>query len=141
MTKHAFFLSIVLLATAPLHPEFATVALPDQPPVVVIYCATQGDPPCCGDHLKFDASVGNVDPNDKLRYVWSMTKGRIRSGQGTSSIEVDASDAKGQPILVTLEVVVTIQVNTRGRKRRYGGVASASYQTCPVPRHPTKACS
>jgi hypothetical protein len=139
MNKHAFFLGIIWLATAPLNPEFATVLPPDQPPVVVISCANQGAPPCCGDHLRFDATVGGVDPSDKLRYIWSLTKGRIRSGQETSSIEIDASDAKEQPIMVTLEVAFTYEVRGRGRKRRLRDVVSASYLTCTFPAPPNKA--
>ena len=103
MSKYSFFLGLVLLATAPLNPGFASVVLPDQPPVVDISCANQGAAPCCGDHLRFDATVGGVDPSDKLRYIWSLTKGRIRSGQETSAIEIDAGDAKEQPIMVTLD--------------------------------------
>jgi len=139
--KHALFLSIILLSTEPLNSGFASALRPDQPPFVVIYCANQGEPNCCGDRLRFNATVGNVDPSDKLRYIWSLTKGRILSGQGTSSIEIDASDAKKQPIVVTLDVEVTIQVSTRGRKRGSKGVVRTSTVACTSPDRPTKPCS
>jgi hypothetical protein len=86
------------------------------------------------NRLRFDATVGNVDLDDKLSYAWSLTKGRILSGQGTSSIEIDASDAREQPIMVTLEVGFTYEVSIRGRKQKRRGVVSASYQTCTFPR-------
>jgi hypothetical protein len=129
MTKDVLFLVLVFLATAGLTPS---VFRPELPPVVAISCAKQGVPPCCGNHLKFNAMVGNVDPSDKISYRWSLTKGAILMGQGTSSIEVDASDAKEQPIIVTLEV----RVREARRKRR--SMAAASYQTCKFPAPPNQ---
>jgi hypothetical protein len=134
-----FFLDLIFLATAVLTPGLSSIPPPEQPPVVVVSCANQGSPPCCGNRLRFDATVGNVDPDDKLSYAWSLTKGRILSGQGTSSIEIDASDAREQPIMVTLEVGFTYEVRVRGRKQRRRGVVSASNQTCTFPAPPNKA--
>ncbi len=129
-----FFLDLILLATAVVTPGLSSVHPPEQPPLVVVSCTNQGSPPCCGNRLRFDAIVGNVDPDDKLSYAWSLTRGRILSGQGTSSIEIDASDAREQPIMVTLEVGFTYEVRVRGRKQRRRGVVSASNQTCTFPR-------
>ena len=139
MTKHAIFLSLTLLTSAALTPGLASAFHPDQPAVVAISCANQGTPPCCGNHLKFNATVGRVEPKDKISYTWSLSKGRILSGQGTSTIEIDASDAKEQPILVTLEVMVTFETRFRGRKRRQKDLVSASYKTCSFPRRRTSA--
>lgn len=136
-----FFLDVIFLAAAVLTPHLLSIPLPEQPPLVVVSCANQGSPPCCGSRLRFDATVGNVDPHDKLTYVWSLTKGRILSGQGTSSIEIDASDAREQPIMVTLEVGFTYEVRIRGRKQKRRGVVRASEQTCTFPRPPTNTGS
>ena len=133
------FLHLVFLATAVLTPGLSSVPPPEQPPVVVISCANQGTPPCCGLHLRFNAAVHNVEPTDKLSYRWSITKGAILSGQGTASIEIDASEAKEQPILVTLEVAFKYEVRVRGRKRKRQGEVSASYLTCTFPAPPNKA--
>ena len=134
-----FFLDLIFLATAVLTLGLSSVPPREQPPVVVVSCANQGSPPCCGDRLRFNATVGNVDPDDKLSYAWSLTKGRILSGQGTSSIEIDASDAREQPIMVTLEAGFTYEVRVRGGKQRRRGVVSASYRTCTFPAPPNKA--
>ncbi|HUS09612.1 MAG TPA: hypothetical protein VMZ30_04025 [Pyrinomonadaceae bacterium] len=128
------FFTLAFLGVA-LTLGLVSVFHPEQPTIVVVSCANEGSPPCCGNHLKFDATVGNVDPGDKLSYRWSLTKGAILSGQGTTSIEVDASDAEEQPIMVTLEVHV------RERKRKRQGIVSASYQTCTFPRRPTSFTS
>ena len=134
-----FLLDLIFLANAVLTPGLSSAPPPEQPPLVVVSCANQGSPPCCGSRLRFDGTVGNVDPNDKLSYAWSLTKGRILNGQGTSSIEIDASDAREQPLLVTLEVGYTFEVRVRGRKQKRRGLVSASNQTCTLPRRPTNA--
>jgi hypothetical protein len=132
-------LDLILLATAVLTSGLSTVRPPEQPPVVAVSCATQVSPACCGKRLRFDATFANVNPDDKLSFAWSLTKGRILSGQGTSSIEIDASDPREQPLLVTIEMGYTYQVRVRGRKQNVRGVVSGSYLACPSAPPPNKA--
>ena len=66
-------------------------------------------PPCptvsvsCPDRIDnqattFEAIVTGGDPEMKLTYNWSVTAGKIISGQGTSKITVDISDLGGRSI-------------------------------------------
>ena len=49
-------------------------------------------------------SVNVAGPRDKLNFKWSISNGKLVSGQGTSSITVDASDFLGQTVTATIEV-------------------------------------
>ncbi len=52
----------------------------------------------------FAATVAGGDPDVKPTYTWSITAGKIISGQGTSKIAVDASNLGGQAITATVTV-------------------------------------
>src|ERR1044071_433640 len=46
--------------------------------------------------LKFGVRIEGVDPSRKLKYSWFVSKGHIKSGQGTASIVVEAEGAERQ---------------------------------------------
>jgi hypothetical protein len=54
--------------------------------------------------VKFTAKVAGGKPHGELSYGWSVTKGTIKSGQGTSTIEVDLNGQDCQGLTVTVEV-------------------------------------
>lgn len=81
--------------------------------VTIGVCCDRPPPPCpvvsvsCpGDFenqtATFVASVTGGDPEDKLTYKWSVSAGKIVSGQGTSKLLVDATNLGTQPITATV---------------------------------------
>ena len=54
--------------------------------------------------LTFNAQVSGVDPSAKLTFNWKVSAGAILSGQGTSSITVDTTEASGLTVEATVEV-------------------------------------
>jgi hypothetical protein len=50
------------------------------------------------------ASVSGADPKAELTYNWTINVGKIQSGQGTSKIEVDRSEAPWQTFTATVEI-------------------------------------
>ena len=81
---------------------------------VVILCAPAGAGtaecpkitvacPDGGETIQFTAKVSPENPALKLTYKWSVTRGEIKSGQGTPEITVDA-ERNGQGIGATVEV-------------------------------------
>jgi hypothetical protein len=59
---------------------------------------------CCGSECKFNGSVAGWDPAIKPIVKWTVSAGKIVSGQGTWSIKVDAGKDCDKPIIVTLNV-------------------------------------
>ena len=53
---------------------------------------------------KFTARVVGGKPRSELSYGWSVTKGTIKSGQGTSTIEVELNGQDFQGLTATVEV-------------------------------------
>ena len=83
--------------------------------VTVIFCATAGAAssdcptvsvacPDDGDTIQFTATVSPGNSELKLSYQWTVTRGEIKSGQGTPKITVDA-DRNGKGIGATVEVL------------------------------------
>jgi hypothetical protein len=56
------------------------------------------------DTIQFTATVSLDDPNSKLTYQWTVTRGEIKSGQGTSKITV-AADRNGKGLGAAVEVL------------------------------------
>ena len=52
----------------------------------------------------FEASVQGGDPTITPTYEWTVSGGRIVSGQGAKKIVVDISDLDGQPVTATVRV-------------------------------------
>lgn len=78
-------------------------------------CDAPPPPPCptisvsCPDDLAsksitFEAIVKGGDPEMKATYSWSITGGRIVSGQGTSKLTVDISDLGGRSMTATVSL-------------------------------------
>jgi hypothetical protein len=68
-------------------------------PSVIVICPSGAD---SKKPVVFEAQVAGADPDVKARYTWSVTAGKIISGQGTSKIVVDASNLVGQSITATV---------------------------------------
>ncbi len=90
----AIFISVVLLMCATVSPSG-----PQKPkhkcPLVTVSCPTD-------KQLIFTATV-NGEPNRAVQYCWSLTKGRIGSGQGSRTITVDESSTDGRGLTATVE--------------------------------------
>lgn len=52
----------------------------------------------------FKATVTDADPRMKPTYTWSISAGKIISGQGTPILTVDGSNLAGQSLTVTISV-------------------------------------
>lgn len=91
-------LSIVLALTgrAKVKPHL------DSCPMIMIACLS--DEPCCGPKYTFTANISGGYADREPTYKWSVSAGTIAKGQGTSSIEVDASNLDGKPITATVEI-------------------------------------
>jgi hypothetical protein len=74
----------------------------DSCPVIMIACLS--NEPCCGPKYTFTANISGGYADREPTYKWSVSAGTITSGQGTGSVEVDASKINGQPLKVTVEV-------------------------------------
>jgi hypothetical protein len=72
-------------------------AVPADCPKISVAC------PDDGDTIQFTATVSPDNPDLSLKYQWKVTRGEIKSGQGTPNITVEA-DRNGQGIGATVEV-------------------------------------
>ena len=94
-------------------------------PNVSIYCP---DVQQAGAPITFTASVSGGTPGVTPIYNWTVSAGKILSGQGTPTITVDTTGLAGQPISATVEVA------------GYNLECRASCQaSVPAPINPTKA--
>lgn len=75
---------------------------PDSCPLIKIACSP--DKSCCGPKYTFTVDIMGGYPDREPSYKWSVTAGTINSGQGTGSIEVDASSVNDKPLTVTVEI-------------------------------------
>jgi hypothetical protein len=73
-----------------------------QCPIVTVSCPT-GDW-TRGELVSVYAQVSGADSRATLKYRWSVSAGRIKSGQGTPSIRIDTSETAGQSVTATLYV-------------------------------------
>lgn len=69
-------------------------------PVVVVSCPDSAN----GPTLHFNANVSIGDPSAKLTFKWTVSAGKITSGQETASIIVDTEGAGGITFTATVEV-------------------------------------
>jgi hypothetical protein len=71
-------------------------------PAIEIVCPTNTP---YGQPLTFSSRLtGGVPANTSAVYNWSVSAGKIISGQGSDNIKVDTTDLGGQPITATLSV-------------------------------------
>jgi hypothetical protein len=52
----------------------------------------------------FEANIAGGDVDARPTYKWSLSAGKIISGQGTSKIVVDVSDLAGKSLTATVRV-------------------------------------
>ena len=82
---------------------------------VIVFCAQAGAAPldcptitvACPDDgptIQFSAKVSPENPELKLTYQWTLSRGEIKSGQGTSKITVDA-ERNGKSMGASVEVL------------------------------------
>ena len=69
-------------------------------PTVSISCLNRND----NQTITFEATVAGGDPEMKPTYNWSVTAGKIISGQGTSKLTVDISDLGSRSITATVSL-------------------------------------
>jgi hypothetical protein len=88
----------------------ATVVIIDcpPPPTPPVVCPTVSvscpDAPAEGQPVTFTATVSGGSANVTPSYNWTVSAGRITSGQGTPSITVDINGLAGQTIRANLDV-------------------------------------
>src|SRR5436305_15204801 len=93
-------LALVAQTFAP-HTQADLIQHPDSCPRGHIEASSE---PCCGSECTFNGSVSGWDPAIKPIIKWTVSAGKIISGQGTWSIKVDAGGACNKTIIVTLKV-------------------------------------
>lgn len=71
-------------------------------PAIEIVCPTN---PAFGQPLTFSSRLtGGIPANTTAVYNWTVSAGKIISGQGSDSIKVDTTDLGGQAVTATLSV-------------------------------------
>ena len=76
---------------------------PDPPPCPAVWVVCRSRIESKG-LLTFEANVAGGDPNVKLTYSWSLSPGKIISGQATPKLTVDVSDLSGQSVTATVRL-------------------------------------
>jgi hypothetical protein len=54
--------------------------------------------------LLFKVIVSGVKERQQLKYIWSVSRGKIKSGQGSSEITVEGAAGEGTSLSVSVEV-------------------------------------
>ena len=94
-------LTILLLAGASaIESQLQNPKDPDCPTITVT-CPEHPEP---GKPLKFKANVVGGKPKFEISYNWTVDKGKITFGQGTSTIEVDLEGKDCQGVTATVEL-------------------------------------
>jgi hypothetical protein len=75
--------------------------VPEVCPNISVSCPTPGAP---GAPATFSADISGGTPGRAPAYNWTVTGGRIISGEGTSSITVDTTGLSGSELRATVEV-------------------------------------
>lgn len=78
-------------------PDCMTVVIPC--PTVSVSCPAVAE---SKQPIVFEAMVSGGYTDKKVTYTWSLTAGKIMSGQGTTKITVDASNLVGQSTTATV---------------------------------------
>lgn len=71
-------------------------------PVITVICSSGKT--CCGPKYTFTANITGGYADREPTYKWSVSVGTITKGQGTSSIEVDASNLDDKPMTAMVEL-------------------------------------
>ena len=80
----------------------AAASRPDSCPQVVINAVRGVE--AGGRKYALAATISGGDPAVEPTYKWCISAGKITKGKGTSSIEIDAADVKGEGITVTVMI-------------------------------------
>ena len=99
MSRAIKLLTLLITLLAAPAPHALTRGIGDCP-VVTISCPDDSQ---SSSRVIFYANV-TAGPSDKPTYKWTVSNGRIVSGQGTSSIVVDFSDRGGEIVTATVEI-------------------------------------
>jgi hypothetical protein len=94
-------------------------------PTIIINCR---DAAPINGPVTFTANVSGIPANITPTYEWTVSAGTISGGQGTTSIQVDATGLAGRPITATLNVLGYDRACT----------ASCSLQVPVLPLYPKK---
>ena len=70
-------------------------------PTISVTCPESDD---SSKPMKFKANVVGGKTHGEVSYNWSITKGTIKNGQGTSTIEVDLSGRDCDGLTATVEI-------------------------------------
>ncbi len=108
----SFILSFLLAVSSPLPSNSC--------PQVSVECISIH---CCTSPFVFVANIRDGNPPRTLSYKWSISAGKIISGQGTSSIKVSATRSE----------MVTATVEITGLNAECPYTASASQAICDPP--------
>src|SRR6266852_4594808 len=99
MRRYTVFLLVLIAASMGSGQTYAQRQGIGDCPTVLVSCPDSDT----GSALTFNASIAG-DPSIKLTFKWTVSAGKITSGQGTPSISVDMSGAWGQSLTATVEV-------------------------------------
>jgi hypothetical protein len=72
-------------------------------PVIAVSCPTS-DQPFTFTAALYDADSHEKISNPNIEYCWTLSKGKIASGQGTNSMTVDASSTDMRSLTATVDV-------------------------------------
>jgi hypothetical protein len=102
-------------------------------PTMVVECPDANS----GPTLKFTVNLPGAKPNVEATFNWTISAGKITSGQGTTAITVDTSGFEGQSFTATAELV-RLAFSENGEQVRLpkecGNKASCSIiPGCPPP--------
>jgi len=96
-----FFLTVFLLTnSSSIDCRFKSSDQADCP-TINVSCPDSVD---SGKPLKFKVNVSGGKAQRELSYNWSVSKGTIKSGQGTTTIEVDLNGQDCEGVTATVEV-------------------------------------
>ena len=98
MRRYTIFLVVFIAASMGARQTYAQRQVIGDCPVVSVSCPDSD----LGPTLTVNASVPGGDP--KLTFKWTVSAGKITSGQGTPSISVDTSGLGGQSFTASVEV-------------------------------------
>ncbi len=112
MTSRALLISITIILLSALslsagvsavRPATISKAIPPKCPFVAVSCPST-DQPFTFTATVFDADTKEKISNLKIEYCWTLSKGKIAYGQGTSSITVEGSSPDTRSIAATVDV-------------------------------------
>ena len=99
MRRYTVFLLVLIAASMGSGQTYAQRQGIGDCPTVLVSCPDSDS----GSTLILNANVAG-DRSIKLTFKWTVSAGKITSGQGTPSISVDMSGAWGQSLTATVEV-------------------------------------